>query len=170
MTANSPHTLLVAALVTIGSLSGALAQDEADTADPVAAAAEDFSFDREGRSCVRTRAIRSTDILDDRRILFEMRGGEYYLNNLAYECRGLRRAGSFSYQSTGGRLCNVDSIRVIERVGGLRAGIGCGLDTFYPITAEEAEFLRAEADRWRGRPRPEIRVENPDAEDEANDP
>lgn len=127
--------------------------------------AEALTFDREGESCVVTRAINSTDIIDDRTIIFEMRGGEYYLNNLAYECRGLRFARGFSYSVSTGRLCSVDTITVLRR------GNSCGLGTFYPITEEEAELLKAEADERRGRPRPEIQVENPNAleEDEETD-
>lgn len=133
---------------------------------------EELTFDREGERCLSTRSIRDTDILSDRTILFEMRGNEYYLNNLSYECRGLRRAGSFSYQTRAGRLCNVDTIRVIEQIGGsIREGIGCGLGLFYPITEDEAEFLKAEADGRPGRLRPRIGVENPNAleEDEGED-
>ena len=133
---------------------------------------EELTFDREGERCLSTRSIRDTDILSDRTILFEMRGNEYYLNNLSYECRGLRRAGSFSYQTRAGRLCNVDTIRVIEQIGGsIREGIGCGLGLFYPITEDEAELLKAEADGRPGRLRPRIGVENPNAleEDEGED-
>ena len=133
---------------------------------------EELTFDREGERCLSAQSIRDTDILSDRSILFEMPGNEYYLNNLSYECRGLRRAGSFSYQTTVGRLCNVDTIRVIEQIGGsIREGIGCGLGLFYPITEDEAELLRAEADGRPGRLQPRIGVENPNAleEDEGED-
>ena len=131
---------------------------------------EELTFDREGERCLSTRSIRDTDILSDRMILFEMPGNKHYLNNLSYECRGLRRAGSFSYQTRAGRLCNVDTIRVIEQFGGsIREGIGCGLGLFYPITEDEAEFLRAEADGQPGRLRPRIGVENPNALEEDED-
>lgn len=133
---------------------------------------EELTFDRKGERCLSTRSIRDTDILSDRTILFEMPGNEYYLNNLSYECRGLRRAGSFSYQTRAGRLCNVDTIRVIEQIGGsIREGIGCGLGLFYPITEDEVELLKAEADGRPGRLRPRIGVENPNAleEDEGED-
>lgn len=164
----SSGVLLVLTLLLSGVVS---AQDEA--AEEVQEQAyEELTFDREGERCLSTRSIRDTDILGDRRILFEMPGNEYYLNNLSYECRGLRRAGSFSYRVTAGRLCSVDTIRVIEQIGGsIREGIGCGLGLFYPITEDEADLLRAEADGRRGRPRPRIGVENPNAlkEDEDED-
>lgn len=160
MTTRILTTLMAVTLFLSGA---ALAQNdaaaEADT-DEEQSTAESLTFDREGESCVLTRAIDQTDIIDDRTIIFEMRGGDYYLNNLAHECRGLRFARGFAYSVTTGRLCSVDSITVLRR------GNSCGLGTFYPITEEEVELLKAEAEERRGRPRPEIQVENPNAPEE----
>lgn len=148
-------------------LSGvALAQDGAAEAEAVGEAEGDLTFDREGERCISTRAIRDTQIIDDRTILFRMRGGDVYVNNLTNTCRGLRRERRFSYSPTAGRLCDVDTIRVIESFGGvIQEGIACGLGSFYPITEEESELLKAEATERRGS-RPQIKVENPNARDE----
>ncbi len=158
MTRSISSVLLALTFLASGAV---LAQGEAAAeAEEEESTAEALTFDREGERCVLTRNIRSTDIIDDQTVIFEMRGGQNYLNNLAYECRGLRFARGFGYSVSTGRLCNVDSIIVFDR------GIGCGLGTFYPITEEEVELLKAEADARRGRPRPQIQVENPNAVDE----
>lgn len=140
------------------------AQDDADetvVSPDDATAGEALAFDREGELCITTRAIRSTDIIDDRTILFEMRGGDYYVNNLTRTCRGLKREGRFSYRVSIGRLCSVDMIRVLERFGrGLEEGIGCGLGQFFPITEEEAELLGSGPGE-----RAQIEVENPNEGD-----
>ena len=149
-------------------LSGAavLAQEGAAETEAVGETEEDLTFDREGERCISTRAIRDTQIIDDRTILFRMRGGDVYVNNLTNTCRGLRRERRFSYRPTAGRLCDVDTIRVIESFGGvIQEGIACGLGSFYPITGEESEPLKAEAAERRGS-RPQIKVENPNAQDE----
>jgi len=148
-------------------LSGAVfAQDDAAEAEAVEETGEDLAFDREGEQCILTRAIRDTQIIDDRTILFRMRGGVVYVNNLTNNCRGLRRERRFSYSPTVGRLCNVDAIRVIESFGGvIQEGIACGLGSFYPITEEESELLKVEASERRSS-RPQMRVENPNAYDE----
>ena len=148
--------------------SVALSQDSPDEADPPVYELdeEDFAIDREGERCISTRNIRDTDILDERTILFRMRGGDYFVNYLRNDCPGLVREERFSYRSSGGRLCQVDMIRVLEQFGGfIQEGMSCGLGVFYPISEEEAEFLALEPEERRGRPR--IRVSNPDAaEDE----
>ena len=149
------------ALCCLGA-NGLLAQDAPDAAPVYEPDEEDFAIDREGERCINTRNIRNTDILDERTILFRMRGGDHYLNYLRSDCPGLLREERFSYRTTGGRLCRVDMIRVLEQFGGyIQEGMGCGLGVFYPITAEEAEFLALEPEERRGRP--PIRVTNPNA-------
>lgn len=151
----------------------ALAQDSpADPpADPEPSADEvfdeDFSIDREGERCINTRNIRDTDIIDERTILFRLRGNDYYVNYLRNACRGLLREERFSYRTSGGRLCSVDTIRVLEQFGGfIQEGMSCGLGMFYPVTEEEAELIALEPEERRGRPR--FGVRNPNAEDGEN--
>lgn len=144
----------------------AFAQDSPDDAEPPVYELdeEDFAIDREGERCINTRNIRSTDVLDDRTILFRMRGRDYYVNYLRNDCPGLVREERFSYRTTGGRLCQVDTIRVLEQFGGfIQEGMSCGLGVFYPISEEEAEFLALEPEERRGRP--VIGVRNPNADE-----
>ena len=163
----------ISVLVLAGSFSlgcAVLAQDspvDAET-DPDEVVEADNSLDREGERCINTRAIRDTDIVDERTILFEMRGGAHYVNYLRHDCRSLVREERFSYRTTGGRLCSVDTIRVLEDFGGfIHEGMSCGLGSFYPITEEEAEFLALEPEERRGRP--QIRVVNPNADGEGEE-
>ncbi len=131
---------------------------------------EDFWIDREGERCINTRNIRDTDIIDERTILFELRGGDFYVNYLRNACRSLLREERFSYRTTGGRLCNVDSIRVLEQFGGsIQEGMSCGLGMFFPITEEEAEFIALEPEERRGRPRIEVRNPNAEGAGDEND-
>ena len=124
--------------------------------------AEDFEIDREGERCINTRNIRGTDVLDERTILFRMRGGDYFVNYLRNDCPGLVREERFSYRTSGGRLCQVDMIRVLEQFGGfIQEGMSCGLGAFYPISEDEADLLALEPEARRGGP--SIRVTNPDA-------
>ena len=120
------------------------AQDDAVESNADAAAAAIDDLDREGERCISVSRIRDTHVVDDKTVLFYMRGGsEIYRNELRYECRGLERENSFSYRVIANRLCSTDSIRVLRQFGSsLDAGISCGLGLFFPISEEEADFLR----------------------------
>ncbi|MEE8542676.1 MAG: hypothetical protein V3S94_02360 [Gammaproteobacteria bacterium] len=130
-------------LLTLASLTLAMtaaAQDDAADAD-AAATADDI--DREGERCISVSRLRSTYVVDDRTVLFYMRGGDIYRNVLRYDCPRLKLESSFSYRVIANRLCNVDTITVIERFGGsLSSGVSCGLGKFYGISEGEADFLR----------------------------
>ncbi len=60
-------------------LMGSIVQAEDD--------AEVFS---EPKDCISLTQLDRTDIIDDRNILFYMRGKEVYLNQLPHRCPGLR--------------------------------------------------------------------------------
>jgi hypothetical protein len=109
---------------------------------------DEEEFDRTPRRCVSTARIRNTDILDDRTILFYMRGNkEVYRTYLPRECPGLERNDRFSYQTQNGQLCDSDTITVLEQFGAsLSPSFTCRLGDFFPITREEAEDLKLEND------------------------
>ena len=107
----------------------------------------------------------NTHVVDDKTILFYMRGGDVYRNTLRFDCPGLKRENRFSYKVTASRLCGVDSIRVLESFGrNLTAGVSCGLTEFYPISEDEADFLRY-GDRNELQEEPEA-VDLPDDEED----
>jgi hypothetical protein len=106
--------------------------------------AEEEDFDRTPHKCVTTPRIRNTEILDDRTIIFYMRGNqEVYRNHLPRECPGLARNDRFAYQTRNSQLCDIDLITVLEQFGGrLDPTFTCRLGEFIPITREEAEELK----------------------------
>lgn len=108
-----------------------------DTAD------DDEEFlDRTPQDCITTNRIRETDVIDDRTIVFWMRGGQVFSNILERACPGLGRHKRFMHETRGGRLCKIDTITVLEQwAGRLSQGFTCGLGQFHPITAFEAEDL-----------------------------
>jgi hypothetical protein len=102
----------------------------------------DDSLDRTPQDCVTTGRIRETDVIDDRTIVFWMRGGQVFSNILERACPGLGRHKRFMHETRGGRLCEIDTITVLEQwAGSISRGFTCGLGQFHPITALEAEDL-----------------------------
>lgn len=100
----------------------------------------------ETEQCISLTQLERTDIIDDRNILFYMRGDKIYLNQLPHRCSGLRMADGFSYRRTVNRLCTVDVITTLQSGGpgglGLRRGISCGLGNFRSITEDEIMVLK----------------------------
>ena len=92
----------------------------------------------ESARCVNSRTIKRTSVIDDRNIVFYMRGSTIYLNVLPRECRGLSHQRRFSYTTVTRSLCNSDSIRVLRETGfGLEEGRSCRLGLFHPTTDEQ---------------------------------
>ncbi|MFZ5610241.1 MAG: DUF6491 family protein [Pseudomonadota bacterium] len=126
----------------LGATSSAYAGEKQDKAPPPA--------DGEGALCVSIPRIQRTDILNDRQILFYMKGKDIYLNELPHNCPQLGFEESFTYATSLTQLCNTDIITVLLRtgggdIGGLQRGASCGLGKFVPITQEEAKKLKDEA-------------------------
>ena len=80
------------------------------------------------RDCLSTHTLRSTAVLDDQTILFQLRDGSVWKNTLDFSCPTLGFHESFSYVSHGSRLCDLDSIKVFEPFG--ISGASCGLGKF----------------------------------------
>jgi hypothetical protein len=79
--------------------------------------------------------------VDDRTIVFFMRGDRIYRNRLREECRDLQYAKEISYVISGGgklaQVCDGQPITIKERQA------LCALGEFHPISAEEAQALAA---------------------------
>jgi hypothetical protein len=98
--------------------------------------------------CISLNRVDRTEVIDDRTLIFHMRNGTIYLNHLERECPGLRREERFMYSPTGNRLCDVDTITVLEQWGfGLTRGFTCGLAEFHPITEVDLAELRRASGR-----------------------
>ncbi len=88
-------------------------------------------------SCLQLSRVDSTTVLDDKTIIFKMRGGtpRYYKNTLPYKCSQLGFEKAFSYKTSTNQICNVDIITVLLNFGGgLQQGSSCGLGKFVPYT------------------------------------
>jgi hypothetical protein len=107
-------------------------------------------FDRTPADCIITTTIDRTQAVDDRTILFFMHGKKVYRNYLPRKCPGLERQNRIMYKTRGSRLCDVDTITVLEQWGGrLEPGFTCALGNFVPITQEEVDDLVRKSDAPR---------------------
>jgi hypothetical protein len=119
--------------------AGALA---AAALPPAFAQQGDAGVDRAPERCISLNRVDKTDVIDDRTIVFHMRGSDIYLNHLSRECPGLEREERFMYSPTSNRLCEIDTVTVLEQWGfGLTRGFTCTLGMFHPITMAEFEEL-----------------------------
>jgi hypothetical protein len=94
--------------------------------------------------CIPLNRVDRTEVIDDRTLIFHMRNRAMYLNHLDRECPGLKREERFMYSPTSNRLCNIDTVTVLENWGfGLTRGFTCTLGNFHPISeADLAELQR----------------------------
>jgi hypothetical protein len=122
------------------------------------AQAGDKAIDRSPVRCVPLGGIKKTHALDDRTILFNVRG-KFYRNYLPATCRDLAFHDRITYSNPSGssleQICGGTLISVVDRQ--LRTdGAPCALGQFYPITKEEAEALA----RGPGGQRDAVKVES----------
>ena len=97
----------------------------------------------ESERCISLIRLESTDVVDERNILFHMRDGTIYRNRLTHSCPGLRFDDTLMYRNTVGQLCDLDRVTILNDTGfGFTRGASCGLGEFYPITDDEAEALK----------------------------
>lgn len=97
------------------------------------------------RRCVRLNRLDRTEVIDNRRIAFFFRNGDIYLNRLDRECLNLDRGRPFSYRTSNGQICDVDTITIVEDFGfGFSPGATCSLGTFLPVSEAEIAVLKGE--------------------------
>ncbi len=118
-------------------LIGALAAADAPSETPKATM----------RDCVTTYTLRSTAVLDDQTILFQLRDGSVWKNTLDYSCPSLGFREAFSYESHGTQLCDVDTIKVFEPYG--NSGVTCGLGKFERQVGSMHELRMAAREKKR---------------------
>ena len=106
-------------------------------------AQDDGDVDEGGERCIDTRRISNTRIVDKQNILFYMRGGVIYHNELPRACMGLRNGKTISYRTSLSRLCSNDLITLLDNFGmGMSRGPSCAIGKFRPVSKEEAEAIR----------------------------
>ena len=125
------HRLI--ALLPLLAAASALGQDAKD---------EDEAFDRTPENCIIVSRIDETDAIDDHNIIFRMRGDRVYRNTLPNKCPGLERENRIAYQTGSSRLCDIDTITVLEDFGvGFRPGFTCRLGQFVPLSEAEIQDI-----------------------------
>ncbi|MEH6758967.1 MAG: hypothetical protein V7676_15870 [Parasphingorhabdus sp.] len=94
----------------------------------------------DAKSCINRSQIRSTNVIDDQTIDFEMNNGDIYRNELPNKCSGLGFEKAFSYSPSNNQLCSVDIIHVLSSSAGrLDTRAACGLGKFQKITKTKLE-------------------------------
>lgn len=86
------------------------------------------------RDCIQLSQIRESRVRSDRIIDFRLTGGKWVRNTLPYSCPSLGFEQRFSYRTSLGQLCSVDTIAVLQSFGGsFQDGARCGLGKFQPV-------------------------------------
>ncbi len=111
------------------------------------------------RNCITTRTLKKTEVVNDLNILFFMSGKTAYLNILPRQCKGLSRYRRFSYRTTAGSLCNLDTIQVVSGSG--FPGRSCRLGYFHPVNKEDAlAVIEGPRKPQKSKPLPPAEVED----------
>ena len=98
-------------------------------------AAEEKAADeaRATENCISLAHIDRSEVIDDRTILFHMKGEKIWQNKLPHRCFGLKFEDGFGYATSLSQLCSTDIITVLNR------GTKCGLGQFVEYTKEDQE-------------------------------
>ena len=105
-------------------------------------AGQDGDQTDQARNCVDVMRIDRTEVVDDDTVLFYMRTGDVYRNELRNSCPTLGFEERFMYRTALSQLCDIDVITVIRDVGfGFLPTASCGLGKFEPITESTADEL-----------------------------
>jgi hypothetical protein len=135
-----PRLALVIGAVLLAAVAGTHAQAQGE-AQPAPAQPE---IDRTPADCVVANRIARNVAVNDRQVVFFMRGDTYYRNDLDTACQSLTAGENrltLRFRNTGSaklaRVCETDAFTVERQT----SRVGCGLGRFHPITAEEAAAL-----------------------------
>jgi len=97
----------------------------------------------ETRTCIQTRRITRIRVLDDRNVLIYMGARRIYHNVLRNTCHGLKRLGTFSYNSSDGQMCQGDGIAGMSGAwSDVRPIPKCWLGIHQRISKEQADAMR----------------------------
>ena len=107
--------------------------------------------------CIPVRSIRSSQVLDERHIVFELPSRTYYLVQFQHKCPQLRRKSTIAYEPRGSQLCRLDYIHAIDNFRPGPMGPPCSIPGFYEVTADQVALLRETLKSERQADRPEGR-------------
>jgi hypothetical protein len=169
----APFCALLIGLWSVHATGFADPADATEAAHPDARAQIDFILDNplpeseyaESDRCVFPNTYRSVEILDGKHLLFwSQRRGVAWLNQLRYECIGLRKDAILVFDMRGRSLCDMDSFQGSPRYGGMAIAMSthCMLGHFETISEDQAAALRIALERQAQTPAPTPKT--PDAE------
>ncbi len=106
--------------------------------------AEEVVVEEDSKRCISSRRIRRIRIVDDKNILIYLTATHIYHNELQNECYGLKRNGTFSYNSNDGLYCEGDGIGAMSMNAwdDVRPDSRCWLGMHNRISKEEADEMR----------------------------
>jgi len=122
--------------------------------------------------CLYPRSYESVEILDARHLLFIGRRDMVWLNQLHFDCVGLRKDSVLVFEMQQGSLCELDRFHGAPRFalpGDFSAH--CTLGRFEPITGAQADVLRDAFSRTArtARQEPQQEQTNPPADSATKD-
>ena len=141
-----PAVLVTALLLAACGTTGGTAKTPPPTVEEVLASSLSEADYGKPERCLQTSEYTRIEVLDKKHLLFEGRGGKYWLNTLRNECPGLRKGAILQLDLTSSRVCNLDTVTAIEsrRFYFDRVSATCSLHEFVAIPEEQAEFLKNE--------------------------
>ena len=165
MTRKTYLLIMLACLINLSAPVPSMA-DEPDEPDEVKEA--------KSRTCISTRNLKKTAVVDDLNVLFFMVGTAVYHNILPRACDGLSLSGRFAYTTYAGSLCELDMIEILAG-NSYQRGRSCRLGYFYPVTNEDIVALIEKSRKQpEAVPLPPAKVEDigggAEEGDEAGDP
>jgi len=110
----------------------------------------------ESKRCVFPNSYRSVEILDTKHLLFWGYRGKVWLNQLRFECLGLRKDALLVFEMRERTLCDMDGFQGTPRSGGMGVpfAVHCLLGNFEAISEDQAEALRVALARHAQSPTP----------------
>lgn len=83
-------------------------------------------------NCISTQQIRTTRVINDQTIDFEMTGGRVFRNELPLRCSGLSFNTRIRHNSRTSQLCSLNMV-TIDSFGSGRSCASCQLGPFQPM-------------------------------------
>lgn len=102
-------------------------------------------------NCIARSRISRTEILNERFVVFHLRGDEKYLVQFRHRCPGLRRNGTMRLETRSFRICSMDTVQGLYEIGIGRGtwGPSCMIPGFEPVTREQVAIIKDELRRPR---------------------
>ncbi len=128
----------------IAGLACSAAGDEPSVDDIVKGKAPPVDYSQ-AETCLRSELIERTEPLNDRYIVFHLRGNETWLAQMRGRCPGLTPNAKLVFEKDSPRICEWDSVRVAYDNGlgnGLTFGPRCNLPKFEPVSEEQVTMLK----------------------------